>query len=30
MVVAEFLFIGFVVGIVTKTWLGFLGTFFGL
>lgn len=30
MVVAEFLFIGFVVGIVTKTWLGFVGTFFGL
>jgi hypothetical protein len=30
MVVAEFLFIGFVVGIVTKTWLGFLGTFFGV
>jgi hypothetical protein len=30
MVVAEFLFIGFVVGIVTKTWLGFVGTFLGL
>jgi hypothetical protein len=30
MVVAEFLFIGFVVGIVSKTWLGFVGTFFGL
>lgn len=30
MVVAEFLFIGFVVGIVTKTWLGFIGTVFGL
>lgn len=30
MVVAEFLVIGFVVGIVTKTWLGFVGTFFGL
>jgi hypothetical protein len=30
MVVADFLLIAFVVGIVTKTWLGFLGTFFGL
>ncbi len=30
MVVAEFLLIAFVVGIVTKTWLAFLGTFFGL
>lgn len=30
MVVAEFLFIGFVVGVVTKTWLGFVGTFLGL
>jgi len=30
MVVAEFLFIAFVVGIMTKTWLGFLGAFLGL
>jgi hypothetical protein len=30
MVVAEFLLIGFVVGIVTGTWLGFLATFLGL
>lgn len=30
MVVAEFLLIAFVVGIVTKAWLGFLGTFLGL
>lgn len=30
MVVAEFLLIAFVVGIVTKTWLGFVGTFAGL
>jgi hypothetical protein len=30
MVVAEFLFIAFVVGILTKAWLGFLGTFLGL
>jgi hypothetical protein len=29
-IVAEFLFIAFVVGILTETWLGFLGTFFGL
>lgn len=29
-IVAEFLFIAFVVGIVTETWLGFLGTFLGL
>jgi len=27
MVVAEFLFIAFVVGMVTEAWLGFLGTF---
>jgi hypothetical protein len=27
MVVAEFLFIAFVVGMVTKAWMGFLGTF---
>jgi hypothetical protein len=27
MAVAEFLFIAFVVGMVTKAWLGFLGTF---
>lgn len=30
MIVAEFLFIAFLVGILTETWLGFLGTFFGL
>lgn len=30
MVVVEFLFIAFVVGVLTGTWLGFLGTFFGL
>ena len=30
MIVAEFLFIAFVVGILTETWLAFLGTFFGL
>lgn len=30
MIVAEFLFIAFVVGILTETWLGFLGTFLGL
>lgn len=30
MVVAEFFLIAFVVGIMTKTWLGFLGTFVGL
>jgi len=30
MVVAEFFLIAFVVGIMTKTWLGFLGTFIGL
>ncbi|RIL03537.1 MAG: hypothetical protein DCC71_14915 [Proteobacteria bacterium] len=30
MVVAEFLLIAFVVGIVTKTWIGFVGTFAGL
>lgn len=30
MVVAEFFLIAFVVGIVTETWLGFLGTFLGL
>jgi hypothetical protein len=30
MVVGEFLFIAFIVGLVTRTWLGFLGTFFGL
>ena len=30
MVVAEFLLIAFVAGIVTKTWLAFLGTFLGL
>lgn len=30
MVVAEFLFIAFIVGIMTKTLLGFLATFFGL
>lgn len=30
MVVAEFFLIAFVVGIMTKTWLGFLGTFLGL
>jgi hypothetical protein len=29
-IVAEFLFIAFVVGILTETWLGFVGTFFGL
>jgi hypothetical protein len=29
-IVAEFLFIAFVVGILTETWLGFLGTFVGL
>jgi len=28
--VAEFLFIACVVGVLTETWLGFLGTFFGL
>lgn len=30
MVVAEFFLVAFVVGIMTKTWLGFLGTFVGL
>ena len=30
MVVAEFVLIAFVVGIVTKTWLGLLGTFLAL
>lgn len=30
MVVAEFLLIAFVVGIVTKTWIGFVGTFASL
>ena len=30
MVVVEFLLIAFVVGVLTETWLGFLGTFFGL
>jgi len=29
-IVAEFLFIAFVVGILAETWLGFLGTFLGL
>lgn len=29
-IVAEFLFIAFVVAILTETWLGFLGTFLGL
>jgi len=29
-IVAEFLFIACVVGILTETWLAFLGTFFGL
>lgn len=30
MIVAEFFFIAFVVGIRTEAWLRFLGTFFGL
>ena len=30
MIVAELLFIAFVVGILTETWLGFVGTFIGL
>ncbi|MCP5057569.1 MAG: hypothetical protein GY937_12710 [bacterium] len=30
MIVAEFLFIASVVGLLTETWLGFLGTFIGL
>jgi hypothetical protein len=29
-IVAEFLFIAFVVGILTETWVAFLATFFGL
>ena len=30
MIVAEFLFIACIVGVLTKTWLAFLGTFVGL
>ncbi len=30
MVIVEFLLIAVVVGVLTETWLGFLGTFFGL
>ncbi len=30
MIVAEFLFIASVVGFLMETWLGFIGTFFGL
>ena len=30
MIVAEFLFVAFVVGVLTGTWAGFLGTFLGL